>query len=41
MALSLNHKTQLQPAMIVALPSQDDTVRIQSQDETVVNNFYG
>ena len=40
-ALALNHKNQLQPAMVVALPSQEDMVRIQSQDETVVNNFYG
>ena len=40
-ALALSHKTQLQPAMVVALPSQEDMVRIQSQDETVVNNFYG
>ena len=42
MVLSLNHKTQLQPAMVVALPSQDALVRIQSQEETaVLNNVYG
>ena len=39
-SLALNHKTQMKPAMIVCLPSQD-TVRIQSQDETVMNSFYG
>lgn len=32
MALALIHKTQLQPAMVVALPSQDDMVGIQSQE---------